>query len=47
MISQQYMLVRSDETRFENPEQFAANEDLLIGTQAGMTNYYVAEDCWR
>ena len=44
MISQQYMLVRSDETRFENPEQFAANEDLLIGTQAGTTNYYVAVD---
>ncbi len=42
MVSQQFMLVRADETRFGNPAEFAANADLLIGSQAGTTNFYVA-----
>ena len=42
MRSEQFMLVRADEDRFEMPEEFAAQEDLLIGSQAGTTNFYVA-----
>lgn len=42
MVSQQFMLVRADETRFETPEAFAADEELLIGAQSGTTNFYVA-----
>ncbi|TCS38891.1 transporter substrate-binding domain-containing protein [Reinekea marinisedimentorum] len=42
MISQQFMLVRADETRFSNAESFAANSDLLAGAQPGTTNFYVA-----
>ena len=42
MLSQQFMLVRADETRFTTPEEFRANEKLLIGTQAGTTNFYTA-----
>jgi polar amino acid transport system substrate-binding protein len=42
MTSQQFMLVRADEDRFSTPEEFAANEDLLIGSQTGTTNFYVA-----
>jgi polar amino acid transport system substrate-binding protein len=42
MVSQQYMLVREDETRFNNAESFAANDDFLFGAQAGTTNFYVA-----
>ncbi len=42
MTSQQFMLVRADEDRFATGEEFAANEDLLIGTQAGTTNFYTA-----
>ncbi len=42
MVSQQFMLVRADEERFSTPEEFAANEDLLIGSQTGTTNFYVA-----
>jgi len=42
MVSQQFMLVRADEDRFATPEEFAANPDLLIGSQAGTTNFYVA-----
>ena len=42
MLSQQFMLVRADETRFKTPEEFRANEKLLIGTQAGTTNFYTA-----
>ncbi|HSJ53039.1 MAG TPA: transporter substrate-binding domain-containing protein, partial [Anaerolineae bacterium] len=33
MVSQQFMLVRADEDRFSTPEEFAADEDLLIGSQ--------------
>ncbi len=42
MVSQQFMLVRADETRFATPEEFAADENLLIGSQSGTTNFYVA-----
>ena len=42
MVSQQFMLVRADEKRFSDEKQFAANPKLLIGAQAGTTNFYVA-----
>jgi polar amino acid transport system substrate-binding protein len=42
MVSQQFMLVRADEERFTTPEEFAADEELLIGSQTGTTNFYVA-----
>lgn len=42
LVSQQYMLVRADEDRFSTPEEFAADPDLLIGSQAGTTNFFVA-----
>ena len=40
--SQQFMLVRADEDRFAVPEEFAANPDLLIGSQAGTTSFFTA-----
>ncbi len=42
MRSEQFMLVRAGEDRFAAPADFAAQEDLLIGSQAGTTNFYVA-----
>ncbi|WP_108398388.1 transporter substrate-binding domain-containing protein [Devosia submarina] len=42
LTSQQLMLVRADESRFADAESFAANSDLLVGAQAGTTNFYVA-----
>lgn len=42
MVSQQFMLVRADEKRFGDEKDFAANPKLLIGAQAGTTNFYVA-----
>ncbi len=42
MLSQQFMLVRADETRFKDKESFAANKDLLVGAQPGTTNFYSA-----
>jgi polar amino acid transport system substrate-binding protein len=42
MRSQQYMLVRKDETRFTGAKDFAASAKLLIGSQAGTTNFYAA-----
>jgi len=42
MVSQQYMLVRADESRFSTPQEFAADPKLLIGSQTGTTNFYVA-----
>jgi len=42
LTSQQLMLVRADETRFDSAESFAANADFLVGAQAGTTNFYVA-----
>ena len=42
MTSQQFMLVRADENRFTTAKEFGANEKLLIGSQAGTTNFYTA-----
>lgn len=42
MTSEQFMLVRADETRFSDAETFGADPKLLIGAQAGTTNFYVA-----
>ena len=42
MVSQQFMLVRANETRFSAVEEFKAQESLLIGSQTGTTNFYVA-----
>jgi ABC-type amino acid transport substrate-binding protein len=42
MTSQQFMLVRADESRFSTPEEFAADSNLLIGSQTGTTGFYTA-----
>ena len=42
MTSQQFMLVRADETRFDSPDAFANDENLLVGAQAGTTGFYTA-----
>ncbi len=42
MVSQQFMLVRAGEKRFSGAKEFGANPKLLIGSQAGTTNFYVA-----
>ena len=42
LTSQQLMLVRADEDRFTDAAGFGADPDLLIGAQAGTTNFYVA-----
>ncbi|MFV0422543.1 transporter substrate-binding domain-containing protein [Oleidesulfovibrio sp.] len=42
LTSEQFMLVRADEERFSTPEVFRADPDLLIGSQPGTTNFYVA-----
>ena len=40
--STQYMLVRADEERITGPESFAEHPGLLIGAQAGTSNFYSA-----
>jgi polar amino acid transport system substrate-binding protein len=42
MVSEMFMLVRADEDRFADAASFAADEDLLVGAQAGTTNFYTA-----
>ena len=42
MVSEQYMLVRADESRFDDDDTFAADPDLLVGAQSGTTNFYTA-----
>ena len=42
MTSQQFMLVRADESRITSKDDFKANTDLLIGAQAGTSNFYAA-----
>jgi polar amino acid transport system substrate-binding protein len=42
MVSEQFMLVRADETRFADAGTFAADTNLLVGAQAGTTNFYTA-----
>lgn len=39
---QQRLLVRKGETRFASIEDFAANAELVMGTQTGTTNYETA-----
>jgi polar amino acid transport system substrate-binding protein len=43
MLSQQFMLVRANETRFHNAKELGAG-NFLIGAQAGTTNFYTALD---
>ncbi len=40
--SEQFMLVRSNEDRFDSPEDFSADPSLLVGAIAGTTNFYTA-----
>jgi polar amino acid transport system substrate-binding protein len=42
MNSEQFMLVRANEDRITGTEDFASNTDLLIGAQAGTSNFYAA-----
>jgi polar amino acid transport system substrate-binding protein len=39
---EQRLLVRLDEDRFEGPDDFAANPELIIGTQEATTNFTTA-----
>ena len=39
---EQYFLVRADEERIKSKESFTENTDLLIGAQAGTSNFYAA-----
>jgi polar amino acid transport system substrate-binding protein len=39
---EQRLLVRKDEERFASMEEFVANEELVMGTQTGTTNYETA-----
>lgn len=42
MLSEMFMLVRSDEERFSDAASFAAFEDGLVGAQPGTAPFYVA-----
>ena len=42
MRSEQFMLVRGDETRFTDAKTFGAFTDGLVGAQAGTTPFYTA-----
>lgn len=42
--SQQMLLVRADESRFSEPEEFVAQSELKMGTQIGTTNYDAAAE---
>lgn len=42
MRSEMFMLVRADETRFEDVAGFAAIEEALVGAQPGTTPFYTA-----
>ena len=42
MRSEQFMLVRADETRFADAASFKALEDGLVGAQPGTTPFYTA-----
>jgi polar amino acid transport system substrate-binding protein len=44
MISQEFMLVKADNTSITSPESFKADPKLLVGAQAGTTNFYTAVD---
>ncbi len=42
MRSEQFMLVRGDETRFTDAKSFSENDALLFGAQPGTTPFYTA-----
>jgi polar amino acid transport system substrate-binding protein len=42
VVSEQSMLVRADEARFDDAESFAADDGLLVGAQTGTTGFYTA-----
>ncbi|NJN81367.1 MAG: transporter substrate-binding domain-containing protein [Caldilineaceae bacterium] len=45
--SQQFMLVRADEERFSTPADFAADEEMLIGSQPGRPAFTLRSTrCW-
>ncbi len=44
VATDQRLLVRIDEDRFTNIEEFAADESLILGEQVGTTNYATAVD---
>jgi ABC-type amino acid transport substrate-binding protein len=44
ITSQQMLLVRADESRFTDPDEFVEQADLKIGTQIGTTNYDAAAE---
>jgi len=44
ITSQQMLLVRADESRFVEPEEFVTLADLKMGTQIGTTNYDAAAE---
>jgi polar amino acid transport system substrate-binding protein len=39
----QYLLVRGDEDRFANLDEFVANEELIMGVQAGTSGFFVTD----
>ena len=39
----QYLLVRGDETRFTNLDEFVANSELILGVQQGSSGFFVTE----
>ncbi len=41
---QQFLLVRADEDRFANMDEFAADDTLLLGVQAGTAGFFVTLD---
>ncbi|MBN2303952.1 MAG: transporter substrate-binding domain-containing protein [Anaerolineae bacterium] len=41
---QQFLLVRADEDRFTDMDEFVANEDLLLGVQQGTAGFWVTLD---
>ena len=41
---QQFLLVRSDEDRFESIDEFAANDELLLGAQQGTSGFWATYD---
>ncbi len=42
--TEQVLLVRLEEDRFGEPQEFAGMSELIIGTQLGTTNYYASVD---
>lgn len=39
----QFLLVRAGEDRFSSLEEFAANDDLILGVQAGTSGFFVTD----